>query len=37
MEFNDDPTEGLPKPRRGGSREAIIEAAERLFLKSGFG
>ena len=26
-----------PKPRRGGSREAIVEAAERLFLERGFG
>ena len=25
------------KPRRGGSREAIVEAAERLFLERGFG
>ena len=27
----------LPKARRGGSREAIVEAAERLFLERGFG
>ncbi|GGF12609.1 hypothetical protein GCM10011611_17800 [Aliidongia dinghuensis] len=26
-----------PKVRRGGSREAIVEAAERLFLERGFG
>ncbi len=26
-----------PKARRGGSREAIVEAAERLFLERGFG
>src|SRR6201995_505761 len=29
--------EAFPKPRRGGSREAIVEAAERLFLERGFG
>jgi TetR/AcrR family transcriptional regulator, regulator of autoinduction and epiphytic fitness len=27
----------MAKARRGGSREAIVEAAERLFLKRGFG
>jgi len=27
----------LPNPRRGGSREAIVAAAERLFLERGFG
>ena len=27
----------VPKARRGGSREAIVEAAERLFLERGFG
>lgn len=27
----------MPKPRRGGSREAIVEAAQRLFLQRGFG
>jgi AcrR family transcriptional regulator len=26
-----------PKPRRGGSREAIVTAAQRLFLERGFG
>lgn len=26
-----------PKARRGGSREAIVDAAERLFLERGFG
>ena len=26
-----------PKARRGGSREAIVEAAQRLFLERGFG
>ena len=29
--------EAVPKARRGGSREAIVEAAERLFLERGFG
>src|SRR5881227_1381897 len=29
--------QGTPKARRGGSREAIVEAAERLFLQHGFG
>src|ERR1700758_2869890 len=29
--------EPLPNPRRGGSREAIVAAAERLFLARGFG
>ena len=37
MEFNTGPKEALPNARRGGSREAIIEAAERLFLVRGFG
>jgi TetR/AcrR family transcriptional regulator of autoinduction and epiphytic fitness len=37
MEFNNGPTEALSKARRGGSREAIILAAERLFLERGFG
>ena len=27
----------VPKARRGGSREAIVDAAERLFLERGFG
>lgn len=27
----------IPKPGRGGSRDAIVEAAERLFLERGFG
>ena len=27
----------IPKARRGGSREAIVDAAERLFLEHGFG
>ena len=29
--------EGAAKARRGGSREAIVEAAQRLFLERGFG
>ncbi|MDI4663001.1 TetR/AcrR family transcriptional regulator [Xanthobacter autotrophicus] len=29
--------EALQKARRGGSRDAIVEAAERLFLERGFG
>ena len=29
--------EAAPKPRRNGSREAIVDAAERLFLERGFG
>jgi AcrR family transcriptional regulator len=37
MEFNEGPAEVLPKARRGGSREAIIQAAEHLFLERGFG
>ena len=37
MEFNNGASEALAKARRGGSREAIIEAAERLFLERGFG
>jgi TetR/AcrR family transcriptional regulator, regulator of autoinduction and epiphytic fitness len=37
MEFNIGPADALPNARRGGSREAIIEAAERLFLVRGFG
>src|SRR5213082_2157049 len=28
---------GMPKARRGGSRDAIVEAAQRLFLQRGFG
>lgn len=30
-------TEIIEKARRGGSREAIVDAAERLFLERGFG
>jgi TetR/AcrR family transcriptional regulator, regulator of autoinduction and epiphytic fitness len=29
--------EDMARPRRGGSREAIVAAAERLFLERGFG
>ena len=31
------PGEPDPKSRRGGSRDAIVEAAQRLFLQRGFG
>ena len=31
------PNEAIPKARRSGSREAIVEAAERLYLRRGFG
>jgi TetR/AcrR family transcriptional regulator, regulator of autoinduction and epiphytic fitness len=37
MEIRTDSNEAIPKARRSGSREAIIEAAERLFLARGFG
>jgi TetR/AcrR family transcriptional regulator of autoinduction and epiphytic fitness len=30
-------SDGVPKVRRGGSREAIVDAAGRLFLERGFG
>jgi TetR/AcrR family transcriptional regulator of autoinduction and epiphytic fitness len=30
-------TEAVAKPSRGGSRDAIVKAAERLFLERGFG
>src|SRR5450756_2001858 len=29
--------QAIPKAQRGGSREAIVEAAQRLFLERGFG
>src|SRR5580700_5218113 len=29
--------QAVPKAQRGGSREAIVEAAQRLFLERGFG
>jgi TetR/AcrR family transcriptional regulator of autoinduction and epiphytic fitness len=37
MEICNGSKEAVPKARRGGSRGAIIEAAERLFLERGFG
>src|SRR5271166_7209396 len=37
MEIRNGSKEVGPKARRGGLREAIVEAAERLFLKRGFG
>ena len=37
MEIRTGPNEAISKLRRAGSREAIIEAAERLFLARGFG
>jgi TetR/AcrR family transcriptional regulator of autoinduction and epiphytic fitness len=37
MQIRNGPNEVGAKPRRGGSREAIVEAAERLFLGRGFG
>ena len=37
METRNDSKEGVPAARRGGSREAIVKAAEHLFLKRGFG
>jgi TetR/AcrR family transcriptional regulator of autoinduction and epiphytic fitness len=37
MEIRHGSKEAVLKARRGGSREAIVEAAERLFLERGFG
>jgi TetR/AcrR family transcriptional regulator of autoinduction and epiphytic fitness len=37
MEFRKDSNEVLAKARRGGSREAIVNAAQHLFLERGFG
>ena len=37
MEIRDGSKEAGAKPRRNGSRGAIVEAAERLFLDRGFG
>src|SRR5271165_2225146 len=37
MQIRSEPIGAVPKTRRGGSREAIVEAAERLFLQRGFG
>jgi len=37
MEIRNSSVETAPKARRGGSREAIVEATARLFLEHGFG
>ena len=37
MQIRGEPSGGGSKARRGGSREAIVEAAGRLFLERGFG
>src|SRR5438067_9752738 len=37
MKIREGSNEAIPKARRNGSREAIVEAAERLFLERGFG
>jgi TetR/AcrR family transcriptional regulator of autoinduction and epiphytic fitness len=37
MDAQSDSNQDMAKARRGGSREAIVEAAERLFLERGFG
>jgi AcrR family transcriptional regulator len=37
MELRKKSTEAIPRPQRGGSRDAIVDAAERLFLQRGFG
>src|SRR5436305_1912077 len=37
MKIRDLSDEAIPKARRNGSREAIVDAAERLFLERGFG
>ncbi len=37
MKNRRDSNQAIPRARRNGSRQAIIEAAERLFLKRGFG
>jgi TetR/AcrR family transcriptional regulator of autoinduction and epiphytic fitness len=37
MRVREGSNEAIPKARRNGSREAIVEAAERLFLERGFG
>ena len=37
MKVHEGLNEAIPKARRNGSREAIVEAAERLFLERGFG
>ena len=37
MDIRSDTTEAGTKTRRGGSREAIVSASQRLFLERGFG
>ena len=37
MELRENSGGAVPKVPRGGSREAIVEAASRLFLERGFG
>src|SRR5439155_26524232 len=37
MKIREGLNEAIPKARRNGSREAIVEAAGRLFLERGFG
>jgi AcrR family transcriptional regulator len=37
MEFRNGSQAAVPAARRGGSREAIVDAAQRLFLERGFG
>jgi AcrR family transcriptional regulator len=37
MKNRRDSNQAIPTARRNGSRQAIIEAAERLFLEHGFG
>jgi TetR/AcrR family transcriptional regulator of autoinduction and epiphytic fitness len=37
MKVREGSNEAIPKARRNGSREVIVEAAERLFLERGFG
>ncbi|HEX4615184.1 MAG TPA: helix-turn-helix domain-containing protein, partial [Stellaceae bacterium] len=37
MKVHEGSNEAIPKARRNGSREAIVAAAERLFLERGFG
>ena len=37
MKNSKDPNETISKARQSGSREAIVDAAERLFLEKGFG
>ena len=37
MKICEGPKRAIPKARRSGSREAIVEAAQRLFPERGFG